>query len=294
MAIEPKPYEEKHLARNVPRDFNAILERQRHALIGDGELPTRVLHRFKDILKELSPDEFDETSQSTLFNRLLDIRLRYLVLSKTLDQSVPPTPIMDALRSVKNRTRAAVRELNDDDRDEQVRELAGIEDISSGLAAFEKANTLAERAAIAAATVRQFDSILTEMAEFFDYKAGMMPRGNQTKFGLIYAINALAETFETWNSFDRNATINKSIIGRGDSERMGEAGYTGPFIKFIEGFFRWADDSQLDWRGETLRDRIRRLTIERKKDPDLHRLLDGVVEVSALLEFMKRAEAVRS
>jgi hypothetical protein len=288
MTAEPAPFEERHLARNVPRDFNVILERQRLALCGDGSRPERPDRRLEAILGVLSDEPLSGEDQARLAASLMEIRLRYLVLNKTLDQSVPPTPVMQELHSLRNRARTAVQSTADEDRDQIVRYLLQVTEIPGDLDAFRSANTLAERAAIAHAAIKQFRAEVEEMSKFFDYKAGMMPKGNQTKFGLIYAINALAGLFEAENTEGRRATINR-FISKGDPDD-----YTGPFIRFVEAFFHWADDSLFDWTsGNRLKDRIRTLTIKRTSDPDLHRTLDGLVDVETMLAFMKRAEALR-
>jgi hypothetical protein len=64
----------------------------------------------------------------------------------------------------------------------------------------------------------------------------MMPKGNQTKFGLIYAINALAALFEAENQQGRRATINR-YQGSLEDSHDGLV-YTGPFIDLVEAFFR--------------------------------------------------------
>lgn len=294
MSTEPAPFEERHLARNVPRDFNAILERQRLALCGDGSRPERPDRRLEAILGVLSDEPLSGPDQARLAESLMEIRLRYLVLSKTLDQSVPPTPIMHELLSLRNRAKTAARTTADEDRDQIVRDLMQESEIPGDLDAFKAANTLAERAAIAHAAIEKFRVAVEEMSKFFDYKAGMMPKGNQTKFGLIYAINALAGLFEAENQVGRRATINRYINHGSLDDWANGMTYTGPFIDFVEQFFIWTDSSLFDWTtGNRLKDRIRTLAIKRAADPHLHRLLDGRVDVETMLTFMKRAEALR-
>ncbi len=293
MAAETAPFEERHLARNVPRDFNAILERQRLALCGDGSRPERPDRRLEAVLKVLYDEPVPSEDQALLAASLMEIRLRYLVLNKTLDQSVPPTPIMQELLSLGNRTKTAARTTADADRDQIVRDLMQVSEIPGNLDAFLAANTLAERAAIAHAVVEQFRVAVEEMSRFFDYKAGMMPKGNQTKFALIYAINALAALFEAENQSGRRATINR-YEGKNLEDWADGVTYTGPFIQLVEAFFVWTDSSLFDWTsGNRLKDRIRTLTIKRATDPDLHRLLEGPVTVETMLTFLKRAEALR-
>jgi hypothetical protein len=153
---------------------------------------------------------------------------------------------MQELLSLRNRAKTAVRTTADEDRDQIVRDFMQVSEIRGDLDAFRSANTLAKRAATAHAAIKQFRAEVEEMSRFFDCKAGMMPRGNQTKFGLIYAINALAGLFEAENQVGRRATINR-YISKGDPDD-----YTGPFIRFVEAFFHGADDSLFDWTAGSL------------------------------------------
>jgi hypothetical protein len=105
---------------------------------------------------------------------LLEIRLRYLVRSKTLNQADPPTPFMQEFHSLRNRARAAVQTSADEDRDQIVRDLMQVTEMLGDLDAFLAANTLAERAAIAHAAIKQFCAEVEEMSRFFDCKAGLM------------------------------------------------------------------------------------------------------------------------
>ena len=178
MATEPIPFEERHLARNLPRDFNAILERQRLALCGDGSRPVRPDRRLEAALKVLYEEPFPGEVQARLAASLMEMRLRCLVLSKTLDQSIPPTPIMHELLSLRNRAKTAAWTTADEDRDQIVRDLLQVTEILGDPDAFRSANTLAERAAIAHAAIKKFRTEVEEMSKFFDYKAGMMPKGN--------------------------------------------------------------------------------------------------------------------
>lgn len=290
---EQERFERKHLSRNVPKDFDACLERERLKLLGDGRKRRKPEPHIGRMLKVIRPDVVPDDEEQRLYDALTEIRLRYLVLSKTLDQSIPPTPIMKALKSLQYRVDAAVRVLADEDRDAMVRDLLGLrpeEPFPESSEDFQNANTIAERAAIARQVVAGFSKDIDQMATFFDYKAGMTPRGNQTQFGLIYAVNALAAFFERETALHRSAAINRNIPRKGEDDPA----FTGPFLGFMTEFFHLVDDAQLSHLETTsFRDRVRRLTIRRKNDPTLHEVLNASVNVERMLEFMKRAERIR-
>lgn len=290
---EDQPYEERHLSRNVPRDFNACLERERVATLGDKRKLRKPEAQFVRILRIIRPDEITEGEKQRLYELLSEIRLRYLVLSKTLDQSIPPTPIMRSLKSLRARVKSTAITLTDVDRDTVVRETMGLQanqPFPNGIEAFQSANTIAERASIARQVVQRISDEIGQMAEFFDYKAQRTPRGNQTQFGLIYAINALAAFFDAENDLDRTASINRNVPRQGEDDPR----FTGPFLAFVTEFFHLVDDSLFSrFENTSFRDRVRRLTIRRKGDPDLHELLASTVSVEQILEFMKRAENIR-
>jgi hypothetical protein len=168
MAAETAPFEERHLARNVLRDFNAILERHQLALCSDGSRPERPDRRLDGLLKLRYDDTVPGEDQARLAAPLTEVRLRYLVLNKTLDQSVPLTQIMQELHSLRNRARTAVKSTADEDRDQIVRDLLQVTEIPGDLDAFRSANTLAERAAIAHAAIKKSRAEVEETSKFFD------------------------------------------------------------------------------------------------------------------------------
>lgn len=297
MATEPQQFQERHLSRNVPKDFNACLERERLVVCGPGNRPGRRTPQIMRMLQLLSDDPLSEEDHSRIANDLIEVWLRYLVLTKTLDQSIPPTPIMKALKSLQNRAMSTERVLSDEDRDAFVRDTMGLEPdapIPGTRSAFDQANTIAERAAIAHVMAAELADSLGEMAGFFDYKAGLTPRGNQTQFGIIYAIVALAAIFEAENKLDRKVTVSRNIPLKDDKNDYARDRYTGPFLRFATEFFHLVDDSLFSRLEPTsFYERVRKLTISRRSDPDLHKLLDGAVSTPELLEFMDRAEVIR-
>lgn len=287
----------KHLARNVPTDFNGCVERERIALAGDLNRRARKSRRFDQMIGCLSEDALDDVELDRIDKIITEVQLRYLVLAKTLDQSIPPTPIRNALGTLNKRLATATALLGDTDRDEIVKEMLGLSDdteIPETREAFEKAQSFAERAAIASQMVANFAKEVAGMEAFFDYKSRLTPRGNQTKFAMAYAVSALADLFENENSLARKASINIGIRLNEENDHSDFLRYTGVFLRFMIEFFRKVDDSEMaTLETNSFADRLRLLTAQRRKDPNLFRLLDGDVQVATILEFMKRVEGAR-
>jgi hypothetical protein len=289
-----EPYLAKHLARNVPVDFNGCVERERVSLAGDLNRRGRKGRQFDQMIECLSDDVMDDAELDRLDHIIAEVHLRYLVLAKTLDQTIPPTPIKRELGSLNSRLASATRTLSDPNRDEIVREMLGLSKtvaIPATREAFEQAQSFAERAAIASQMVANFARDVVGMEEFFDYKSRLTPRGNQTKFALAYAVSALADLFENENRLERKAAVNRRISKKDTEDDLR---YTGVFLRFMIEFFRKVDDSEMATLGSnSFADRLRLLTAQRRKDPSLFCLLHGDVQVETMLEFMKRVEEAR-
>lgn len=297
MVNTDEAYLEKHLARNVPIDFMGCLQRERIAVFGDLNRRGKRLGQFHKMVAVLSEQPIDQADLDRLNGIITEVQLRYLVLAKTLDQTIPPTPIKHAVRSLNRRVLVAVDALADADRDVIVRQMTGLSDdapIPYTRAAFDAAQSIAERAAIAHGMVAKFAEDIAGLEEFFDYKSNLTPRGNQTKFAMIYAVSALADLFESENKLDRKASVNMGIRLNEENDQGDLFRYTGVFLRFMIEFFRQVDDAEMATLDtNSFADRIRTLTTQRRKDRDLFKLLHGEVQTDALLEFMKRAEGTK-
>ncbi|WP_281857092.1 hypothetical protein [Litoreibacter halocynthiae] len=297
MADTHETYLEKHLARNVPIDFMGCLERERIAVSGDLNRRGRRSGTFNNMIAVLSEQPLDDADVDRLNDMITEVQLRYLVLAKTLDQTIPPTPIKHAIRSLSRRLGVAVEALADSDRDMIVRQLTGLPDgapMPSTRAAFDDAQSIAERAAIAHEMVAKFAEDIAGLEEFFDYKSNLTPRGNQAKFAMIYAVGALADLFENENTLDRKASVNIGIRLNENADQGDWTRYTGLFLRFMIEFFRQVDDSEMATLDtNSFADRVRTLTAQRRKDRELFKLLHGEVQTDTLLEFMKRAEETK-
>lgn len=297
MADKHGTYLEKHLARNVPIDFMGCLERERIAVSGDLNRRGRRSGQFDKMIAVLSEPPLDDADVDRLNDMITEVQLRYLVLAKTLDQTIPPTPIKHAIRSLSKRMGVAVEALADPDRDIIVRQMTGLPDdapMASTRAAFNTAQSIAERATIAHGMVAKFAEDIAGLEEFFDYKSNLTPRGNQAKFAMTYAVSALADMFETENTFDRKASVNVGIRLNEEDDQGDFLRYTGLFLRFVIEFFRQVDDSEMATLDtNSFADRVRTLTAQRRKDRDLFKLLHGDVQTETLLEFMKRVEETK-
>ena len=266
MADTHETYLEKHLARNVPIDFMGCLERERIAVSGDLNRRGRRSGQFNKMIAVLSEQPLDDADVDRLNDMFTEVQLRYLVLAKTLDQTIPPTPIKHAIRSLSKRLCVAVEALADPDRDMIVRQMTGLPDdasIPSTRAAFDGAQSIAERAAIAHEMVATFADDIARLEEFFDYKSNLTPRGNQAKFAMIYAVGALADLFENENKFDRKASVNIGIRLNEDADQGDWTRYTGLFLRFMIEFFRQVDDSEMATLDtNSFADRLRTLTAQ--------------------------------
>ncbi len=297
MAETHDTYLEKHLARNVPIDFMRCLERERVAVLGDLNRRSKKSCQFNNMIAVLSELPVEQADLDRLNDTITEVQLRYLVLAKTLDQTIPPTPIKHAIRSLNKRMAIAVEALADPDRDAIVRQMTGLPDDATILAtrsAFEDARSIAERAAIAHGMVAKFAADIVGLEEFFDYKSHLTPRGNQTKFAMTYAVSALADLFENENTFARKASVNIGIRLTDENDQGDFLRYTGVFLRFIIEFCRQVDDSEMNnLDTNSFADRVRLLTSHRRKDRELFKLLHGDVDTDTLLGFMKRAEEAK-
>ena len=294
MPDSPNTTMTKHLARNVPVNFAECVERERLSIAGDLRRRGRRKPEFTKLIAMLFDETVADADETRLYREIVEVQLRYLVLAKTLDQSVPPTPIKMALKSLHIKAEKSLETLRDPDRDEVVNGYRDEGSLGSTRADFDNANSFAEKASIAFRMVESFSRDLKAMSEFFDYKAGLTPRGNTTQFAMIYAISALADLFERENTKDRSANVNMGIRLNEEDEQGDWLRYTGLFLAFAVEFFRRVDDSQIvSLEGDSLSDRIRKLARSRKNDPGLFQLLHGDVQVETMLEFMRRAERVR-
>ena len=147
----------KHLGRNVPLNFGDICERQHAFLMGDrmlGHLRSSGDYRqvYAEMFKVLDLEANEISILAPMGQEIEAIEVRFRVIQKTIDMSVPTKPVHDAIQGLQTRLQRTIAELEDKDRNETVKLLRDdpcenlprdtIED-------FNGANSLAERITVA-------------------------------------------------------------------------------------------------------------------------------------------------
>jgi hypothetical protein len=290
---------QKHLARNVPLDFNARCERVR-ASLNDGQRASRrnePARRYPGMLEAMTDGEFETEEAEEIVADISEVHVRYLAIQKTLDLSVPVKPVHRELSGLRRALEKCITRLEDEDRDAGVRffnELDPDEELPNGEGAFETAGSISERVAIAGNRVRAWADELDRMLEYFDYKQGLVTRGNISLFATKFAVLALADLFEARNTMGRKASVSETMdYGRrgAHNDSPNARRYTGKFLDFVTAFFQTVDPQQFTRAvDEGFQDRVRKIAKARKKEPEVHKKLFGDVSVEDVLDFMCRAE----
>ena len=291
----------KHLARNVPLDFNARCERVRIRMHAGVRSPTQRDHsrRYPGMLEALSEEAFGETEANEIISDVHEVHIRYLVVQKTLDLSVPVKPVFNELQRLRRSLRRHIDNLADEDRDTEVRFFrsegtAG--DLPTDTGAFDAAGSISERVYIARNSFRAWSDELDRMLEYFDYKQGLVTRGNISLFATKFAVLALADIFEDRNTMGRKASVSETFDGgrRGAHNNSPNARrYTGKFLEFVTAFCQTVDPQQFTRAvDEGFQDRVRKISKARKNDAEVYKKLYGDVSVEDVLDFMRRVESL--
>ena len=250
-------YAEKHLARNIPHDFDGCCERIRLTLRKSHKksesASTRYRREFGGMFTALWHEDLGDADVQRIGIGLDEIRVRYLAVQKTLDVSVPAKPVHSNLRRINHWLSKALDELDDPDRDRAVAQLQDTEmpDEDQGLQSqFEHSQNIAEKVTIIRNHLMSLNDDLGPIVDFFEYKRGLCTKGQPSKYGLIYAVNALATLFEAENTKSLKASVNHSVNERtstGNSLR-----FTGQFLDFVLTFLWLIVPEQLSnrHRGE--------------------------------------------
>ena len=305
MENRSEPPVPKYLGRNVPQNFRDICERQHTLLMGDrmlGHLRSMGDYRqvYEEMFKVLDLEDNEVSLVAPVGPEIEAIEVRFRVIQKTIDMSVPTKPAHDAIQGLQTRLRRTIAELEDKDRNETVKLLrddAGENLPRDTLEDFNGASSLAERITVAQAIVTRFSQEINEVAAFLDYKQGLATKGNPSRYAMLYAVHALAVVFERHNRGSFKANVGETV-NTGDlfgSRRSNNARrYTGPFLAFVTAFIDQIDRVLIAGRNlEGFEDMVRKFAQGRRKDPDLFRLLHGATTVEDVLEFMRRADAVK-
>lgn len=290
----------KHLARNVPLNFQVVCERIRHReQIFTLKYPKRgaakYQKRYGELLAALKGTEKGEPSASDFYigQELDEIRVRFLAVIKTVDQTVSVKLVFDELRKAQNALHRAVKQLDDPYREELVQYYSEGQGEASLATVFEGSDSLVEKVSYAHRYLAAVSSDIDKMTWFFNYKYNKTARGNPSKFALTYVVFALADVFEKYSG-GRNATVNETL-NDGSDGRNNARRYTGNFLKFVLCFI--AKDSNHTGHfniAAGLEDQIRKLAKARRRDPELYKILHkNKVDPQDFLKFMKLADAVK-
>lgn len=303
MTDDVNSFPKKHLARNIPEDFSACCTR-----IKDGKLNGFNRSKVSDfeslywrMFAALSDEPLESVDQRRIGENLHDIQVRFLTIQKTVDRSVPASPVYNALRQLNRLLNKITLDLDDPDRDRVVDELSENDNwrvIQKLEVKFEQTKNLAEKVTTVHRHLKEISEDLKPIEDYFDYKSGLVTRGNPSKYAMLFAVHALAEIFEKENTHGHRASVNEFF----DGGRHGTRGknynrrrYTGKFLDFVSAFYGLVVPEQASFRQfEGFADQVRKFAKRRSQDPGLHCLLmDDPVSIENILEFMTRADALK-
>lgn len=291
----------KHLSRNIPLNFAAYCRhvaerrlRRRNSL----EYKVRaVLPRDRTEIANLClGGDADSDAQAVIASKIFDISVVYEALQTSVDHTISSKAFSKEMKRMIHNLKSVRRALSDDVRDRNVMELlghneAGELDVSED--AFEKAETLAHKAAIVSGYVDQTLFRLENMAEHFDYKSGLYGGGIPAKYAFEYAIHALGAIFEDLNTVGHKASVSE-ITPEQSSSGHHSYEYDSPFLRFVKAFFRIFDTDQIENReGQGFGDAVRKSARRYQAVPDLHRLLHGDSTAQHVIDFMIGVDQVK-
>lgn len=277
---------QKHLSRNVPSDFAAYLEQVEHSQRGNNALPVRgvdeAIRKMGCAICSEPSDELD----ADLKVLIQSVGLRYEALNRSVDFTIAPRPVYEALEGViRVMTKTAQRKLSDDYRDERVasdRGLMSIGEFEIDAVPFADAKSLAEKATMARLKLLQVAEELGEIRDHFQYKMGKNSSGKPGLYAMFYAVFALGDFFATRNEFGNKATIN-----------FFDEIHSGRFLTFTHAFFAIVNPQVANLAGDTFPESVRKIAQRRPHDPECYRLLDGKASTQDLLDFMDRIDRLR-
>lgn len=312
------PYIQRHLARNIPLNFEECcsivrseFESEKRMRRGkDGNYRCRNFDKIYNgmVSQLIGSDPIDELDLQ-VGSEIAEVQIRFEVIQRTIDYNIPAKPIYEIVGKVRESLRRNIGKLNADPnkrvrssvkhRDENVHFFLGLseyEEIPHTIEAFRSAKSIAERAAITNRLLLNIDKQLEEISGYFNYKMGFVTAGQPSVFATLYAVHALADIFERHNSRGYKASVGMDPMKGGDEPNE----YTGEFLSFAMNFFNAVDYAEVRRNEESnfsltgMHTLIRKHAKNRKKDPDLYKLLhEENADHFSVLEFMKRADAIK-
>lgn len=284
--FEVAPDMQKHLSRNVPRDFAEYLGHVDRTLRGN-QSPSRqgVAQAIERMARSVRIESDDQLTKE--LNTLVEgVGLRYEALNRSVDFSVAPRPIYQALdHIISSMMKTADVKLADTHRDERVaadRGLMNIDEFDVGNIQFTDAKSLAEKASMARLKLLQAADELREIRDHFEYKMGKNTAGKPGHYAMIYGVFALGDFFEAKNEFGNKASVNYF-----------EERHSGRFLTFTTSFFAIVNPQVANLAGDTFPEAVRKIAQKRSRDPDCYKLLNGHATTQDLLDFMDRVDRLR-
>lgn len=292
----------KHLARNVPVEFFSYCQKIRNRHFPHGIPPhghnSRVLERMHRNVMDicLSGTGDQEDHRRSFAEKLFDVYVRYEAMAISVDRSISPVPVHERLSSLLRSVERTLEALDDETRDAVVLEMGGyerIEDVPVTKDAFDHATSLAEKVTITRRVLSVAQSQIRHMSDHFDYKRRMITPGKPPTYAFAYAVFALAELFEEYDHLDRPATVNEKLTEQ-SAHWSENYRYEGPFLDFVEEFFRKHNPLQIeDHVGTGFANAVRKVAQKRNKAPELHKVLEGEAGAQAVVDFMSGLDNIR-
>ncbi|WP_179381682.1 hypothetical protein [Jannaschia marina] len=319
MAEQSDFFEPKHLARNVHERFSQVYERTRLERLPKLRAADRQKNLYQNMINSLGHSELSPEKHEQIVGEINDILIRFLVIKKTIDHSVPVKPLFAKFRSLRDRLDKSVARLADPDRADIVADLRSandaLEEPSTARQVLQEVS-LVEKVEAAHQYLSGVRNEIAALSDFFDYKKGLVTAGQPSLYARLFAVHALADLFEREGRTEHGAVVQQVVPKDGGKEqRLGSnqskprssprnynpVSYAGPFLDLLKAFYWLAAPEEIAHRhfpdeernDEGFEASIRRLAQARRKDLDLVGLLLGDVSVEDTLEFMKRADAVK-
>lgn len=301
----------KHLARNVPADFSGYcaqiakrydsetcpksqrdLRNAKRRWLGRHHIDLLNICDLNDISTDVEKNEFSD--------QVFEVAVKYEALLTSVDYSIEPGRIHKQLRQVTTKLSNVIEVLDDEIRNQVVCEMmdcAGLNELPKTMVAFEAAPSLAAKVTITELLLKEALNQFLEIEKHFQYKGGVATVGTPAKYAFSFAVFALAEVFEQHDQQQRKAMVSQRSTASDTDDGMNWSGlfsYSSGYLRFVRSFFEIYNPNEFRDRVATGFDTaVRRAAQKRKKNPNLHQLLDGKTNSQDVLDFMVGLDAIR-
>ncbi|MEL6596026.1 MAG: hypothetical protein AAFQ47_08820 [Pseudomonadota bacterium] len=311
MTAQDDFFESKHLARNIHENFSEVYQRVKAQELPKHRQQDRLSVHHRRMVQCFGDLQSFVGKEAKLAQEIDDILIRFIVIKKTVDHSVPVKPIFQELRKLQSSVERASSRLRDPHRAAIVRDLAEQEhDLPSPSTAAQvwREVSLIEKVEATYRFVEEVRSDLSSLVDFYDYKNGLATAGQPSQYARVFAVHALADLFERESTIGLKAAVHLSSSSMSELDEPGKSRrnfnatkYSGPFLNLMKHFYWIAAPEEISHRhnpgaqrhDEGFEASVRRFAQKRKNDPSLVNLMMGEVTTAHTLEFMKRADAVK-